>query len=177
MINHHHRRRRFVHLSAANCVIFVEPLPPFSEVNRLLAIHFSVGKVPASRTTTICISSGTMSLYSQNQFYPQPYPAPGYPQPPAHSAYHYQQPVAPAPVYLPDPVTFRRDYSTRLAELTVNSRPIIQNLSMLAQEMSRYAEIVAQCLEAHIRRVSHLSVRTSPGNAPRIMSSAPCYIS
>ncbi len=41
----------------------------------------------------------------------------------------------------------------------MNSRPIIQSLSMIAQDILRhpdpvYAEIVAQCLKAHITRVS-----------------------
>ncbi|KAG6856339.1 hypothetical protein H0H87_005457 [Tephrocybe sp. NHM501043] len=95
-----------------------------------------------------------MSLYSQSQYgqpayshYP-PVAQNGYP-------YQYQQPPPPpppAPVYL-DPTSFRREYTARLGELNVNSRPIIQNLSMLAQEYSRYADIVAQCLESHIRRV------------------------
>ena len=53
-----------------------------------------------------------------------------------------------------DPNTFRRDYTMRLAELTVNSRPIIQNLSMVAQEYSRWADVVVQCIENHIRQVS-----------------------
>jgi pre-mRNA cleavage complex 2 protein Pcf11 len=84
-----------------------------------------------------------------------------YAQPPSYhqpgpSAYPYQQPPPPpAPVYFVDPNSFRRDYAARLAELTINSRPIIQTLSMIAQEYSKWAEIVAQCLEAHIRRVSH----------------------
>ncbi|KAJ7180206.1 hypothetical protein C8R43DRAFT_972196 [Mycena crocata] len=98
-------------------------------------------------------------MYSQ----PQHYGPPPFPQQPAFSGYHgyYQHPQQhhqpppppPAPVYHPDPVTFRRDYSNQLAELKVNSRPIIQNLSMIAQEFARFADIVAQCLEAHIRRV------------------------
>ncbi|KAJ6628728.1 hypothetical protein B0H10DRAFT_1989023 [Mycena sp. CBHHK59/15] len=88
--------------------------------------------------------------------YSQQYGPPTFPQQPAFSSYpsYYQpQPPPPPPVYHPDPVTFRRDYSNQLAELKVNSRPIIQNLSMIAQEFSRFADIVAQCLEAHIRRV------------------------
>ncbi|KAG6873743.1 hypothetical protein C0995_011562 [Termitomyces sp. Mi166 len=97
-----------------------------------------------------------MSLYSQSHYGQPVYPH--YP-PPAHHGYSYQYhqlppQIPPAPVYL-DPASFRREYTARLAELTVNSRPIIQNLSMLAQEYSRYPEIVAQCLEAHIRRVPH----------------------
>ncbi|KAF8076506.1 hypothetical protein FPV67DRAFT_1471833 [Lyophyllum atratum] len=97
-----------------------------------------------------------MSLYSSQSHYGQP-PYSNYSQPVAHSGYQYQYqqpppPIPPAPIYL-DPVSFRREYTNRLAELQVNSRPIIQNLSMLAQDYSRYAEIVAQSLEAHIRRV------------------------
>ncbi|KAJ7094661.1 hypothetical protein B0H15DRAFT_830405 [Mycena belliarum] len=88
--------------------------------------------------------------------YQQQYGPPSFPQQPAFAPYpYYQQPAPPppVPVYHPDPTTFRRDYSNQLAELKVNSRPIIQNLSMIAQEFSRFADIVAQCLEAHIRRV------------------------
>ena len=51
--------------------------------------------------------------------------------------------------------SFRREYMTRLSELTFNSRPMIQHLSMLAQEFSGFADIVAQCIEEHIRKVSH----------------------
>ncbi|KAI0796733.1 hypothetical protein C8Q75DRAFT_742075 [Abortiporus biennis] len=94
-----------------------------------------------------------MSLYSQAHAYGQPsYPPAGYHQPmPPPGSYNYLPPP-PQPAYV-DPSSFRRDYTTRLGELTVNSRPIIQNLSMVAQEFSRYAEIVAQCIEGHIRRV------------------------
>jgi len=94
-------------------------------------------------------------MYPQT-YYGQPsYAAPSFSHPPALSAGYYQPPPPPPPpvYHHVDPVTFRRDYTTRLAELTFNSRPIIQNLSMIAQEYSRFAEIVAQCLEAHIRRV------------------------
>ncbi|KAF6754508.1 hypothetical protein DFP72DRAFT_372707 [Ephemerocybe angulata] len=40
-----------------------------------------------------------------------------------------------------------------LEELTFNSRPVIQHLSSLAQEYSRYADIVVSCVETHIRRI------------------------
>ena len=97
-----------------------------------------------------------MSRYgAQPQLYPQvAYPHNGYP-PPAVPGYQYQQlPPPPVVVYHTDPNIFRRDYAARLTELTINSRPIIQSLSMYAQEYSRWAEIVAQCIEGHIRRVS-----------------------
>lgn len=98
-----------------------------------------------------------MSLYSSQNSYGQPSYS-QFSQPITHSGYQYQyqQPPIPppAPVYHHDPISFRRDYTNRLAQLNVNSRPIIQNLSMLAQEYSRFAEIVAQCLQSHIRQVS-----------------------
>ncbi|KAI0677557.1 hypothetical protein C8Q78DRAFT_1003278 [Trametes maxima] len=97
-----------------------------------------------------------MSLYSQSPSYSQvAYPPQGYGAPvqPANPFYP-PPPVAPQPVYQHfDPNTFRRDYATRLSNLTVNSRPIIQSLSMIAQEYARFADVVVQCIEQHIRRV------------------------
>ncbi|KAK7695922.1 hypothetical protein QCA50_000561 [Cerrena zonata] len=98
-----------------------------------------------------------MALYPQSQVYAQPQYPTGYPQqpipPPAPN--HFYPPTQPQsqPFFHVDPDTFRRDYMNRLAELTVNSRPIIHNLSIIAQESKRYAQIVAQCIESHIRRV------------------------
>ncbi|KAK0227284.1 hypothetical protein EDD85DRAFT_974755 [Armillaria nabsnona] len=45
-------------------------------------------------------------------------------------------------------------FTNRLAELSVTSRPIIQGLSILAHGYTHFADIVTQCLENHIRRVS-----------------------
>ena len=102
-----------------------------------------------------------MSLYPQSPTYAQmPYPAQGYGAPvppPGASYYNYAVPPVPHPLSNVDPNMFRRDYITRLSNLTVNSRPIIQNLSMIAQDYSRYADIVVQCIDQHIRRVSHRS--------------------
>lgn len=99
-----------------------------------------------------------MSLYPQSTAYNQmAYPPQGYgaPVPPPNA--YYPPPPAPQPVYQHfDPNTFRRDYATRLSNLTVNSRPIIQSLSMIAQEFTRFADVVVQCIEQHIRRVSTL---------------------
>lgn len=69
---------------------------------------------------------------------------------PAHPGYGYSAPRQVQPM---DPHTFRQFYSQQLAQLTVNSRPIIQNLSIIAQEYSRMAHVVAQCLETHTRLV------------------------
>lgn len=41
-----------------------------------------------------------------------------------------------------------------LSELTFNSRPVIQNLSNVAADNLRYADIVVSCIDEHIRRVS-----------------------
>ncbi|KIO12700.1 hypothetical protein M404DRAFT_993682 [Pisolithus tinctorius Marx 270] len=97
------------------------------------------------------------SMYSQVPAYSQGIypPAPGYQQPAGPSYPYPQLPSTQpqAPVYHVDPNSFRRDFATRLAELTINSRPIIQSLSMYAQEYSRWADVVAQCIHTHIRRV------------------------
>ena len=109
-----------------------------------------------------------MSLYSQS--YPgQPSYGASYTHPSMQSGYPYPYlqpnvpvPAAPSPLgayHFLDPAGFRREFTARLSELQVNSRPIIQNLSMLAQDYSRFAEIVAQSLEEHIRRVSFILFR------------------
>ena len=101
-----------------------------------------------------------MSLYSHNLYGQPSYGGPSYssaPSAPYSQLYHQPPPPAP-PTYHVDGASFRREYMTRLAELTFNSRPMIQHLSMLAQDSSRFADIVAQCIEGHIRRVSHCYV-------------------
>jgi pre-mRNA cleavage complex 2 protein Pcf11 len=73
------------------------------------------------------------------QSYPNYPPAPSYAAPPTASSHayypppqqqHYQPP--PAPISH-DP--FRAYYADRLRELTFNSRPLIQELSLLAMQM------------------------------------------
>ena len=104
----------------------------------------------------------TMSMYQQQV--PQHYGHPSYPPSPFQHQHQHQPapyPPQPGPAYgygYPsfDASSFRREYSTRLSELTMNSRPIIHNLSMMAQNFTRYSDIVADCLQAHIRRVSVL---------------------
>ncbi len=54
-----------------------------------------------------------------------------------------------------DPASFRKEFTNRLAELSINSRPMIEGLFILAYEYTGFADIVAQCVESHIRRVSH----------------------
>ena len=97
-----------------------------------------------------------MSLYSQNLYGQPSYGGPSYssPTPAPYSQYYHQPPPPAPPIYYADATSFRREYMTRLSELTFNSRPMIQHLSMLAQDSSRFADIVAQCIEGHIRRVS-----------------------
>ncbi|KAM5540448.1 hypothetical protein V8D89_005906 [Ganoderma adspersum] len=96
-----------------------------------------------------------MSLYPQTTTYPQmPFQAQGYgPAVMPPNPYYAPPPPVPQPVFHLDANTFRRDYVTRLSNLTVNSRPIIQTLSMIAQDYNRYADVVVQCIEQHLRRV------------------------
>jgi pre-mRNA cleavage complex 2 protein Pcf11 len=111
-----------------------------------------------------------MSLYHQPTMmtHGQPYRAPPYGHaPPVHEQQRgptpYQQyagrypaptPVPPLqPMYHMDANSFRDEYMRRLASLTENSRPIIQNLLLFAQEYPRWSDIVGQCIQTHIRSV------------------------
>jgi hypothetical protein len=99
--------------------------------------------------------------YSQPPTFPHAYP----PQPPSYA-------LPSSPVYPVDPGSFRNDYTARLAGLTDNSRVIIQGLSMYAHDFSRWGDVVTQCIEIHIRRVSDslLSTFYSPRSTPiRVM--------
>ncbi|EFI27724.1 hypothetical protein CC1G_14647 [Coprinopsis cinerea okayama7 len=78
---------------------------------------------------------GSPNQYQQQQHFPPP---PSLPQP---------------PVFHNDPTSFRNHYMSQLSTLVYNSRPIIQNLSMLAYEYSRHAAVVVTCIESHIRKV------------------------
>ena len=87
-------------------------------------------------------------MYPQQQAFSQPSFSHGYPpQPPSYS-------LPSSSIYPVDPGAFRCDYTSRLAGLTDNSRVIIQALSMYAHDFSRWGDVVTQCIEAHIRRVS-----------------------
>ena len=130
--------------------LFGDNLPALSS---LLSVHLSHRQHSRQSSAipewlrTSKMSYPQSSTYTQVAYPPQHYAALPPPNP-----FHYAAPP-PQPVYL-DPHMFRRDYMARLANLTVNSRPIIQSLSMIAQDYSRFAEIVVQCVEQHIRRVS-----------------------
>lgn len=115
-------------------------------------------------------------MYQQQM--PQPYGQVSYP-PFQHQPASY--PPQPGPAYgygYPpfDASSFRREYSTRLSELTMNSRPIIHNLSMMAQNFTRYADIVADCLQAHIRRVSGPSFGLPSKHPSGLQSSSPIAV-
>lgn len=82
------------------------------------------------------------------------------------SGSYYQQPPAAPQVYssyyssstpqtpAADENSFRTFYMQRLGALTVNSRPIIQDLSMLAQTYPHMANVVVDCIERQVRLVS-----------------------
>ncbi|KZV63828.1 hypothetical protein PENSPDRAFT_197263 [Peniophora sp. CONT] len=112
----------------------------------------------------------------QQQFPPQPRHQPvAAPQVPYGGYGAPSAPPAPSTSFFQlDPESFRRDYAARLAELTMNSRPIIQDLSVYAQEYSRWSDSVVSCIDKHIRMVSTLcsfvlspsSLRGSPSALP-----------
>jgi pre-mRNA cleavage complex 2 protein Pcf11 len=49
----------------------------------------------------------------------------------------------------------RQDYITSLDDLTFNSRPIITNLTIIAQENIQAAEVITRAIEEHISKVSY----------------------
>jgi len=48
------------------------------------------------------------------------------------------------------------EYSSALADLNINSRPLISMLTMLAEENSAYAPIIVQCIERQLHKVFKL---------------------
>ena len=95
--------------------------------------------------------------YPPQQGYSRPYEqTPPYYAPPPH--HHYQPRHEEQPDIAVDPNAFRRFYMYHLSTLVHNSKPIITNLTLLAQDhIIRMAPVVAQCLDDHLRTVSQLS--------------------
>lgn len=86
---------------------------------------------------------------------PPPASAP-YAQAPPPQHQQQQQPAGPSLPYNigTDQNVFRGYFSHELKQLTFNSKPIINGLTILAHEhATRMAPIVCQCLEEHIRQV------------------------
>lgn len=97
-----------------------------------------------------------MSVYPPPSHLQQaPYPHPAFPSLPPQ--YGYPQPVQQPIPYFSDSIQFRQFYAHKLRGLTENSKPAIHALSMIAQDFARWADVVVQCIENHIRRVSHRS--------------------
>jgi len=47
------------------------------------------------------------------------------------------------------------DFRSSLADLTFNSKPLINMLTMLAEENAQYAEQIVGVIEEHIRQVNN----------------------
>jgi hypothetical protein len=104
-----------------------------------------------------------MSVYPPPSHLPQaPYPHHAFPSIPPQ--YGFPQPVQPPIPYFSDSIQFRQFYAHKLRGLTENSKPAIHALSMIAQDFARWGEVVVQCIENHIRRVSpsRFFLSTSP---------------
>lgn len=83
-------------------------------------------------------------------------PNPGPPPP----AFHHGNPAPGSILRVPlptDPDGFGRTYHTFLRSLTFNSKPLITDLTVLAQDhVHRMANVMAQCIDEHILQVSCL---------------------
>ena len=69
--------------------------------------------------------------------------------------YRFIQPIQQPIPYFSDSLQFHQFYAHMLCDLRENSGQAIHVLSMIAQEFTRWANVVTQCIENHIRRVSH----------------------
>lgn len=111
---------------------------------------------------------------STSGYYQQPAPS-------AQSGYqqyqgYYQQPAAP-PFSVPynDEQYFRHDYARRLTALTFNSRPLIQELSILAQTYSQtMSRGVIESIEQQLRMVS-VFLCPNPSNDPLLQRHLDVY--
>lgn len=48
------------------------------------------------------------------------------------------------------------DYKSSLADLKFNSKPLINMLTMLAEENAQYAQLIVQAIENHLQQVRML---------------------
>ena len=46
------------------------------------------------------------------------------------------------------------EYKSSLSDLTFNSKPLINMLTMLAEDNAQYAKKIVQVIEAHLQKVS-----------------------
>jgi pre-mRNA cleavage complex 2 protein Pcf11 len=77
-----------------------------------------------------------------------------------YQAYYQQPSAAPVSIQYSDEQYFRHDYARRLSALTFNSRPLIQELSILAQTYSQtMSRVVIESIEQQLRMVSNLFYR------------------
>ncbi|PPQ99035.1 hypothetical protein CVT24_003595 [Panaeolus cyanescens] len=99
-----------------------------------------------------------MSVYHQHQhMYGQAGPSFSSAPPPPQGGYYYQQPQPsmPPPFPIQDATSVRRMFSMRISQLNLNSRQMIQDLSSLAFQYSRFSDVVAECIRSHILKAPH----------------------
>lgn len=121
------------------------------------------------------VKHATMSTYSYSS-----YPSTSYSQYPSHppsssaptSSYYgsaayppttpsYPPPPTPAQQSQQDTQAFRAWCTQQLSALVENNRTVIHGLSYMAQQNAhRYAQVIAECIEQHIKRVSFVIIWT-----------------
>ena len=76
----------------------------------------------------------------------------------------------------------RQFYAHRLHGFTEDSQPAIHSLSMITQDFTRWADVVVQCIENYIQRVSDRLFSYLPDNTrrrepPPLLRCLSCFIS
>lgn len=85
------------------------------------------------------------------------------PPPPSYYGGYSSPPAQPAPYQQPQPTRqeiqiFHDWFAQQLSALVENNRAVIHRLAYIAREhIERFAPVISECLELHIRQVSNLS--------------------
>lgn len=100
-------------------------------------------------------AAGSPEMYGYGAVPPTGYGGYGMAPMPGYGSGSYAQAPAPgAAATLTDPAAFEAMFRRQLAQLTFNSKPIITNLTLIAQEhVHRMSTIVAQAVDHHILSV------------------------
>jgi hypothetical protein len=100
-----------------------------------------------------------MSLYQQHPGYASNQYGSGGGYSAQHQPASAASPYGAQQQYAPDPNEFRTWFNSHLATLTVNNKAIIHSIAFIAREHAQtFGSVIAQCIEQHIRRVSHVSL-------------------
>ena len=129
---------------------------PSVQISRQYNPHSILSICPSHCSFTIVVCFVSQSHASASHLQQAPYPHLTFPSIPLQ--YATAQPTVPQPVqqhipYFSDSIQSRRFYAHKLRP-TVDSKPTIHTLLMVAQDFARWGDMAGRCIGNHIWRVS-----------------------